>query len=154
MFVNGGAILGCFSPNNPKVFDGEVRNHFQGGNVFITFLNSPSVKLSLPELDIESPSVELMALRSTVPLVMEGELTHLLLSGGAYKRFDGSVDDARTISRNLMTAMIDNRCLTPLVASSSAPWTKWFHGIAWDYTYIVIDHEVPLIWLLCLTDTD
>ena len=153
--VNGGAVLACFVASDPQAFDQAAHRDIQGlDHLFLTFLNADSVKAAVPELQIGDISADLLRLRYTVALGMEGELTHLLLTGGAYRKFEGSEEEARTLSRDFVSAMVNGRHLSASVMSSDAPWTEWFYDVAWDTTYVIYDPQVRRFWLLCITDTD
>jgi hypothetical protein len=152
---HSGILFARLIATNLEMFDRtSIYAHGNLDNLFITLLNGPSVKAAVPELNIGSPSAKDLGFRYTVPLGMEGELTHLLLTGGPYKQFRSSIDEARTISREFVTAMLDDRLLTAIVAVTQKPWTEWFCAIAWDTTYIVYDPQSRSFWLLCITESD
>lgn len=87
-------------------------------------------------------------------LAMEGELATILLHGGAYKRFEGTIDEAREIGKGVVVAMLADRILNCCVAVSGKAWNSWFFDVAWDSTFIICDHPTNAYWLMCITDTD
>jgi len=153
--VNGGAICACFEADDAATFQNAAFTDMRGADhPYHTFLKSPSVAEALPELKIVRPFNVIPEFKHTVALAMEGELTHVILAGGAYKCFQGSMAEARQISREFMEEIVEGRWLQQFVAISSTPWTEWFFDIAWDRTFIVCDHVAHRFWLICITDTD
>jgi len=153
--VNGGAILACLAADDPTVFDHVNGLQMLGlDHSFVTFLGSPSVVSALPELKIDASRLDSLKLAYMSPLGMEGELTHLLLCGGAYRKFDGTIEEARTVTRDFVSAVVDGNYLRAMVAVSHEAWSEWFFDIAWDHTYLLCNPEARNFWLLCITDTD
>jgi hypothetical protein len=55
------------------------------------------------------------------------------------------------------TVLTSNDCSIPSIAEAdgfSINWTRWFHGIAWDWTAFVFDRRKRTFAVLALTDTD
>jgi len=40
------------------------------------------------------------------------------------------------------------------IRDSYDTWTRWFHGIAWDWTSVLFDRRFRNLWILAVTDTD
>jgi hypothetical protein len=40
------------------------------------------------------------------------------------------------------------------VDHSSARWSYWFKGVAWDSTWVVTDRRYRRLTVLCITDVD
>src|SRR5438105_879644 len=75
--VNGGIVIARFVAIDADVFDRAALDDLQGlDHLFTTFLNSPSVREAVGELTIHYTVLGELELRYTVPLGMEGELTH------------------------------------------------------------------------------
>lgn len=96
---------------------------------------------------------ERASFRSPTYFGVEGDLTHMLLVGGAYERFRGTVEDARALSRRFMEALFGEELhRVGWAGGSPTPWTLWFYDIAWDGTFVAQEHQRFI--LLCMTDTD
>jgi hypothetical protein len=156
IYVNGGVVLRSFRAINGAAFDHALRNDFRGiGHAIHTFLTCPSVVAALPELQIQPPLERPPEFRWMSPFGVEGDLTHMLLVGGAYERFRGTVEQARTLSRRLMEALFGEELhRVGWAGGSPTPWTPWFYDIAWDATFVVQDMRAERFVLLCMTDTD
>ena len=88
------------------------------------------------------------------PFTLSGQIAQSLFQGGAYSGYKGSGADALKISENFRKAIFDDRFNEIFVFFITGPWTKWFHGVAWDYTWFILDKRNRLIWLLSVTDMD
>jgi hypothetical protein len=155
-YVNGGAVLRSFRATDAAAFDFAVSNQTRGiDHAIQTFLTSPSVVAELPELQIEVPLRRPPGFRLRTPLGMEGDLASMLLRGGAYEDFQGSIEQARSLSRRFMEAIFGVDFPRQVwVAHSDQPWAKWFEDVAWDGTFVVQEYRHKRIVLLCVTDTD
>ena len=153
IFVNGGALVICLSPEDKAAFDSAVRNEHKGWQYpYECVLRSSSLRTQVPELNISiAPSELSMAYIST--LGMEGELAYALLSGGAYTQ-GLPIEQARALARNLMESIVGDAWMRLPVARVDGPWCQWFFDIAWDHTFICRDEAMRRIWIVCLTDTD
>lgn len=156
VYVNGGVILRSFRAVNEAAFDLALRSDFRGiDHAFRSFLTCPSVVAALPELQIGLPLERPPEFRWTSPFGVEGDLTYSLLVGGAYERLQGTVDQARGITRRLMEAIFGRELhLVGWAGSSTTPWTPWFFDVAWDATFVMQDIRAKRFVLLCMTDTD
>ena len=135
LYINGGVIFKCFQPEDDAAFELVASTDLQGmDHIFLTFLSRRSVRKLVPELWPEEQGDQPPTFRYVSAFCMEGHLTHLLLAGGAYKEFNGTVDDARTLSRNFTEALFGDRFRSVSVATSNQPWTAWFYDIACDST--------------------
>jgi hypothetical protein len=155
-YVNGGVVLRSFRATNKAAFDHALRSNFRGIDLaFRTFLTRPSVVASLPELQIQLPLEQPPEFRWMSAFGVEGDLTHMLLVGGAYERFRGPVEEARALSRRFMEALFGEEFhRVGLAGGSPTPWTPWFYDIAWDATFVMQDQQAKRFVLLCMTDTD
>jgi hypothetical protein len=153
--VNGGAILRIFKPTSDPAFDAAARSDLQGmDHLLRCFLEAASVREAIPDLRIPFPLTPMPQYTWYGSFEFEGAITQLLLAGGAYKSAGLSEEQARTISRGFVDALIGNARLRTCVYRISGAWTDWFHDIAWDATFVV--HQlVARRWaLFCVTDTD
>src|SRR5258708_4802303 len=106
IYANGGVVLRSFRVVNAADFDHTVRTiSCERDYILRTFLTRPSVITSVPELRIEVPFKRPPEFVFLSAFGMEGELTSMLLTGGAYERFRGSVEEARGLSRQFMEAL-------------------------------------------------
>jgi hypothetical protein len=156
VYVNGGAVLRSFWATNGASFDHALRHHFRGlDHAFRTFLTRPSVVAALPELQIRMPLDRPPEFRWMSAFGVEGDLTHTLLVGGAYERYRGTVEQARTLSRRFLEALFGEELhRVGWAGGSPTPWTPWFYDIAWDATFVLQDQRARRVVLLCVTDTD
>lgn len=152
--VNGGIIVACFEPDDPAKFDDSAHRDLHGMNhYFSTFLTRPSVRAGVPELQIPVPLAPPPTFTYKGAFELEGLLTQILLCGGAYKKFDGAVEEARQISHDFVEELVEGRWLQVMVASVG-PLTAWFYDVAWDAFLAIYDQQGRRFWLICITDTD
>jgi hypothetical protein len=155
-FGNGGVVFRSFRAMNEAAFDHALRHDRRTiDQVFGAFLTRPSVVAALPELQIRLPLERPPEFRWMSAFGVEGDLTHMLLVGGAYERFRGTVEQARALSRRFMEAVFGEELhRIGWAGGSPTPWTPWFCDIAWDATYVLQDQRTKRFVLLCMTDTD
>lgn len=85
---------------------------------------------------------------------LEGEVTQIIRSAGAYRDSDVSIDEARSMARDFVDALSDGDTENLIAYRTYDYWSKWFCDIAWDVTLLVVDQPRRRIWLVCVTDTD
>lgn len=155
VYANGNVVLRSLRAENPAAFDHALRIDFQGTEKSLrTILTHATVVAGLPELRIEIPLAKPPEFRWSSVFGMEGDLTHMLLDGGAYERFRGTVEEARWMTRRFMESVFGTDLHRLWASTSSTPWTTWFYDIAWDTTFVVWDRQQRRFVLLCCTDTD
>ncbi len=156
VYEHGGGLLRIFEPRDVAVFDHALRlEHRETVEPLGVFLSTPEVSAACPELRIETPPKRPPVFHEVSPYAMEGALTSLLLVGGAYTAFPGTVDEARDLSRRFMETLCGPALhLGRQAWASTTPWTPWFYDLAWDHTFLIRDHHVRRMILLCVTDTD
>jgi len=157
VYSNGGVLFRAFRAADESLFDRARRLDFRSlDRTFLTILTRPSVIEAVPELAIPARLDPEPEFRQMSAFGMEGELTALLLAGGAYGRFAGTVDDARSLTRGFMEALVGEHLGRPdwSAGCSSTAWTPWFRDVAWDFTFLLLDPEGRRLFLLCLTDED
>ncbi len=156
IYVNGGVVLRSFRARNEAEFDHALRNDYRGiDQVFAALLTCPSVVAAVPELQIELPLERPPEFRWMSAFGVEGDLTHMLLVGGAYERFRGTVEEGRALSRRFMEAIFGEELhRVGWAGGSPTPWTPWFFDIAWDATFVLLEQRTKRFVLLCMTDTD
>jgi hypothetical protein len=152
--VNGGVIVACFEPDDPAEFDDSARRDLHGVDRCISsFLTRPSVRVAVPELQLPAALDPPPKFGYKGPFELEGQLTQTLLVGGAYRQFDGTVQEARQISRDFVEELVADRWLNVAVVAIGL-LTEWFYDVAWDAFLIVFDQQGRRFWLICITDTD
>jgi len=153
--VNGGAILRVFQPTSDAAFDAAARSDLQGtDHLFRCFLEARSVREAIPELRIPYPLTPMPKHTWYGTYEFEGAVTHLLLVGGVYKSAGLSEEQARSMSRAFVDALVGNARLQTSVYRISGAWTEWFFDIAWDSTFVVYQPVARRWALFCVTDTD
>ncbi len=85
---------------------------------------------------------------------VDGELARLLKTGGAYREFGESGKMAKEIAQEFCKLLFDERYEEVQVYENHRAWSKWFFNVAWDATFVWIDHRKQRLSILCATDTD
>jgi len=152
-YCSGGAFLARFDVTDPKVFSQALHdNYFDLNEIAHAFLNAPSARAALPELNIK-PGFEVdLFLEESTPLAWEGTLAHMLLIGGADGQLFETVDYARRVCHAFVQELVGTNWLHSYVGYDSGKWAGWFWGEEWDETFVVYDRDQVRFWLLCLTD--
>jgi hypothetical protein len=87
-------------------------------------------------------------------LCLDGILAGVIVSGGAYRQFDGTATQAKVLAGRAVDALVQERYEDFRLDTTHRAWTPWFHDIAWDSTYVLTDRANAEITVLCITDTD
>jgi hypothetical protein len=87
-------------------------------------------------------------------LALDGALASVLASGGAYGRFGGSMADAKRLASDAVHDLLGERYEDVAVYYSAHAWTPWFKDVAWDVTWLLVDHARHEVTMICSTDTD
>lgn len=156
VYCNGGALVRSFKYPQNAAFERDLHNHTQNrDHIFRALLSNPFVIAALPELQIKLPLKPAPRFSMLSAFAIEGELTNLLLHGGAYQAFDGTVNQARNLTRGMMESLVGPKMQTVCLAGySTTPWTPWFFRIAWDATFVLYQQKTRRFVVICLTDTD
>lgn len=153
-YANGRVLLVRLRPNDPELFARASREDLQGTDrMLAAFLNAESVRTALSQLDLGSIDSIPPAYHQIGIFEFEGALTHALMSGGAYR---GKVpeEEARDLARRFVEGCFGEHRLGVMVFAVSGAWTRWFHDVAWDGSFICFD-RAGLNWTcLFYTDTD
>ncbi|MEV6239846.1 hypothetical protein [Lentzea sp. NPDC051838] len=155
--VNGGYLLARFRavayPDATAWY--LSRNRFADYHFLRFFFSDAVVREGLRDLKIpEKPDDGSFEEQWAGSLCLDGLLAGLIVNGGAYKAFDGPAREAKAIATAAVEALTQNRFEDFRVDISHAPWTPWFHDIAWDITYVLTDLANAEVTVLCVTDTD
>jgi hypothetical protein len=87
-------------------------------------------------------------------LTLDGEIAQALVQGGAYKKFSGTAREAKDLGGRFCYALFGDRFTEIQIYKTYKAWSRWFHGVAWDVTWLALDKRFMKVWLLCVTDTD
>lgn len=158
--MNGGALLAQFAVQ----YDGPL-NWFtrrpppgaSGGDQhdFSAFFASTAVALALPELRLFDGLSRDPAWAWTGPFILDGQLTELLVNGGAYTCYKGPAKQAKQLAVAFCDAIFGDRYGdVQAVFYSAEAWSPWFYDVAWDNSWLILDTGADRVWLLCVTDTD
>ena len=158
-YANGGMICRCFRPLNGAAYEHVSRIDPRGdGHWLKSFLESDSVLRCVPEPEIDEPEMEegidpFPAYVKYGSYEFEGAITGLLLSDGAYIKSDLNADQARSMAREFVDALLpDSRKYVPVFRVDSK-WNDWIN-MGWGATFVVFNHKQERLWLVCATDTD
>lgn len=126
---------------------------------FRHFWHCPSVRAALPyelddtEFDESSPCAG-RPFESTPSVQLPGQLATALWAGGAYSRDRPTARDAMAAGMAAAEALTQGDFDDTRVLNSSKPWSRFFHDVAWDHTWILVEPERGRIVVLMATDTD
>lgn len=73
------------------------------------------------------------------PFVAAGRLAHILASGGAYGRFEGTDKEVQSLVADFADAAFEGRYFEVRSHLSWKPWSPWFKDIAWDGSFYWFD---------------
>jgi hypothetical protein len=126
---------------------------------FRHFWHCPSVKAALPYELHESEFAETELgpghpFRWSTPVELPGQLADPVRRGGAY---GGNTPTAREAMASGMAAaesLTQGDFDNTRVLNSRASWSRFFHDVAWDYTWILVHPDRGRIVVLMATDTD
>lgn len=151
-YVNGGCLLYRFEARDPSLLNFAQAGGFS--RLLAALLNQPVVKNALADVKFASAKVIPPPFRPLGSFEFEGALTEMLLGGGAYISGLTSEDDARRISRAFVDALLGDHRRSSAVFALEGAWTPWFHDVAWDCSYVILDPSARAWWTLFATDTD
>jgi hypothetical protein len=154
--VNGGALLAQFSVRYDGAGKWYTRRDSEGREQhdFSALLASQTVAEVLSDLQLRRDSVPDPQWERTSSFVLDGELTNTLLFGGAYDRFKGPPKQAKRIAEAFCDALLGDRYWDVDAVQTGKAWSPWFLEVAWDISWLILDHGQSRVWLLCVTDED
>ena len=130
------------------------RNRFEEYGFVAALLTSDAMASSLPDITpVDTEMVE-AAFKESNALLFDGQIAEALVWGGPYANFDGSMADAKRLGVEVCNELIGERFQDFRLDNSHEPWSKWFKGVAWDFSWILIDRRDERVTLICITDTD
>ncbi|MFC4455311.1 hypothetical protein [Deinococcus sonorensis] len=154
--LNGGALYACVHYAAHPVLDYFIQNRHLTGTPFDLLtgvLTHPALRLALPQLDRP------LALPAPLPTQvldvfdLEAGIARAVFRGGAYRDFDGSLRQAKSLAGHFVDAVQGDR-RHHWFAHSSQAWSPWFQEACWDDTWVGLDGFKRRLWVLCTTDTD
>jgi hypothetical protein len=132
------------------------RNRIEEYDLFRVLLGSKVVRKSLPELQIPRELTGDLGFeqRWAGSLCLDGILAGVIVTGGAYKAYQGPAREAKALAAAAVEALTQNRFEDFRLDVSDEPWSPWFFDIAWDHTLVLTDFANAELTVLCITDTD
>jgi hypothetical protein len=152
IFLNGGALFGCFDAIGPDLNDW-FHELTRDAHPLHSFLVSPAMTAALPELNTQN-GVRNPKWQRVGPLGFGGQLGEALLGGGAYAGFQSTYQEAREIGLAAGDAILGDNWQYADIWYSYKPWSAWFRDVAWDYSWVVVHRLLAKVWIICATDTD
>ena len=151
--VNGGMIIAHVKPCLMGDFRSAVGSLIGQWPIPIGVLSNSVVEKLDTELGV-SPKFDLTAFAQLGGYALEGELTQILLSSGAYHDSEVPVEAARTMSRDLVDLMSSGDVSRLIAYRTYDNWSGWFSDAVWDVTLVTVDYATGSSWLVFVTDTD
>lgn len=155
LYANGAVVHKTFAMPARVDFDeflhlGRLHDIF----FFERFWLASSVRAALPfdlhEVEFLSPTVFSWTQRVELP----GSLASALVRGGAYRNWDSTAREAMRLGLEAAEVLLAGDFEEPRVFVSQTAWSRFFHDVAWDYTWLVIEPRRRRIDVLLATDTD
>ncbi len=161
VFANGGAEFAAFhiAPHPVFEFYGS-RNTLDRPYFFEDLLKRPEVLPYLKSAQQRKPNTVRFQYAPVSAFDFDGLLAGTLFYGGAYNRFAGTPSEAKRIGNDFASVLFQERYDEVAIYSflyampDGAPWSNWFHDVAWDFAYVGVDKRFRHVWFLCMTDTD
>jgi hypothetical protein len=152
-FCNGGAVVARFRVVTPKALSWNSLQSPEDASRFLERLFAhPVVVEQMPE--VAETNERIHEFKSASASDSFGNILKLILHGGLYGRFEGPSEDAIALVTEFMREAIGLRFRESRAWYNTRPWTSWFFGIAWDYSYVWMDLEDSAITVLLITDCD
>jgi hypothetical protein len=154
-YDNGGAQFTRFTiAYHPILHWFVVRNRWDDLHFFDTFFRLPIVRATLPEFTVADDYSLTTAFKPGSLFTLDGEIASALFQGGAYTSFLGTASEAKALGDAFVESLFADRYHEVIVYRSDTAWAAWFHDLAWDTTWVMIDRRHLTIDILCITDTD
>jgi len=154
MLTNGGAHVAGFdlveSDGVAAWFVSRNRDEY---GLADRLVRSAAFAEALPEVAELGPAAATGFERSS-SLLLDGELARSLQWGGAYTHPPMSGARAKALGAAFCASLFGDRYDDIDVDHSSARWSYWFKGVAWDSTWVITDKRHRHLTVLCITDVD
>ncbi len=149
------ALFAKFHVSGSKDLDWYAsRNRWDDLGFAPAFLSHPEVCQCLPALTKRATLGDKIAFKSEDALTLDGILARVLISGGAYAKYQRGAREAKRIGALFCGAVFQDRFDDVEVLCCWDAWSAWFCDVAWDMTIVIIDRRHQHVSLLCSTDTD
>ncbi|RYZ31982.1 MAG: hypothetical protein EOP01_02215 [Propionibacteriaceae bacterium] len=154
MLTNGGAHVAAFDvTESDEIASWFIRRNRSEYGLADQLLRSSAFAEAVPEM-MDLGYVTATGLERTQSLLLDGELASSLQWGGAHTDPPMSGAQAKRLASAFCTAVFGDRYDDVAVDYSSARWTHWFKGVAWDGTWVITDRRHRRVTVLCITDVD
>ena len=156
VYANGDARFASFLIGASTALDYfAVRDQLDGFQFWTQMLQSPAVLEKLPWLNGIYIAKAENAFRPLSAYFLDGDLAETLMKGGAYRRFPGTAEEAKTLGLDFCAAVFENRYDELILRKSTKAWADWFFMVGpWNNTWLGLDRRARRFWILCTTDTD
>jgi hypothetical protein len=154
-YANGRVLFASFECRRHAVIDWYMsRNNLQGLLFFHRFWHTPTPASILSELKVSNEQENDPRFEPGDSFTFAGKVASRLYQGGAYHRPTGSGVEEMRLAERAAYELIQDRFAEVLVFVSHAAWTRFFFGIGWDDTWLLLDKRERLVHVLAATDTD
>jgi hypothetical protein len=155
-YRNGDAFRATFLLDRHSVFDFLVA---AGNYKFLEFpqrfFQLSGVRAALPKLKLDTAITQPALYESVDAFSLDGELARWLSFGGAYSTAGYMrPSEAKRMAMAACSEWFGERYDEVDAFCSGDAWTSFFHGIAWDSTWVVLDKRTRRVQFLCGTDAD
>lgn len=155
LLVNGGVVVTTVHVEADDVAAWFIaRNHVSTYGLIEHLLGSDAVVDEAAALGVRDARAASRTFTESAALHLDGDLALALVQGGAYARFAGPWVEAKRLAQDVCQELFGDRFEDVRVDRSDAAWSPWFHGVAWDQSWVVTDKRHQRMTLICLTDTD
>lgn len=152
---NGGVQIAAFDIGADSVFDWFAsRNRLWEFGILDGLLVRSTIRETVLELKIPETFPEGAGFGMGTSFTLDGGLASSLYRGGAYHKPTGDGRKEKELALAVCNAMFGLRFGEVNRYTSTAMWTPWFYGIAWDSSDVILDRRLRRLWLVAITDTD
>ena len=158
-YVNGGCLFGRWRATHyaDETAWFAARNRLEEYELLRLLFDSPAVRSDLSALKIPRTLDRVpggLTEQWAGPLCLDGLLAAVIVTGGAYRRFEGPAARAKALAARAVQVLVQDRYEDFRLDTTDRAWTPWFRDVAWDSTYVLTDRANAEITVLCITDTD
>lgn len=155
LYANGKVEHSVFTLPSHPVLDWYLnRNQFHEVGFFEKFWRNQGAREAFPHRvhDINFFDSKIFSFCS--PFLLGGKLAWMLSSGGAYHQFPRGGIEAKRIGEEAAFELLGFNYDHAYTFECGIAWSEFFHDVAWDHTFIIIDKQKRIIHTLLATDTD
>jgi hypothetical protein len=154
-YTNGRVLFFAFKFPNHPVFDWYAsRNQFHEMGLFEKFWKKPEVQETIPYKlrDVNFYSLEVF--KGNSPFMLAGSLAWCLADGGAYGSNLKPALEIKSLADRAAEEMIQSDYDNSKLYASCTAWSDFFLGVAWDYSWVLLNQRNRMLQVLMATDTD